>query len=559
MAKMLQFNQEGLRSILKGLEVLAKAVSVTLGPKGRNVVIHRSFGLPLSTKDGVTVVKEIYLKDLFEDMGAQLVKEVASRTSEVAGDGTTTAIVLAEAIFREGIKNVTAGANPMLIKRGLERGLELLLRELDRLSKPVDSHEEVENIATISANNDRTIGALIAQAMDKVGKDGIITADEAKGIETTLDVVEGMQIDKGYVSPYFVTNPQSMSVEFERCQVLITDQKLTRLQQIVPLLEKVVAAGSKPLLIVAEEIEGEALATLVVNRLKGQLLVAAVKAPGFGDRRKAMLEDMAILTGGQVVSEEVGLDLEKVGLEVLGHAKRVVIRKDETTLVDGMGERSRVKARELQLRAEIAATTSDYEREQLETRLAKLVGGVAVVHVGAPTEAEMKEKKARVEDALHATRAAVAEGIVPGGGVALLRAIKALEGVRFEGEEQIGLEILRKVAFAPAAAIARNCGENGDLIAEKVYEMSGGMGFNGATGKFGDLPQEGVIDPVRVTKSALSHALSVAALLLSTAALVAEKPEPQGESASPGGMGGMGGMPGMGGMGGMPGMGGMGF
>ncbi len=560
MAKMLQFNEEALKSILKGVKTLAKAVIVTLGPKGRNVVINRGFGIPLSTKDGVTVAKEITLKDKFENIGAQLVKEAASKTSDVAGDGTTTAIVLGEAIFSAGVKNVSAGANPMGVKRGIDKAVEKMNEALDKLATKVVSEQEVKQIATISANNDPDIGAIIAEAMQKVGKDGTITIAEAKGIDTTLDVVEGLQFDKGYVSPYFITNAEKMSVEFDNALILITDKKLSNARELVPILEKIMEKGQRPLLIIADDVDGEALATLVVNKLKAGLPVCAVKAPAFGDRRKSILEDMAILTGATVVTEDLGLRLDDVGLEVIGKAKKIKISKEETTIVDGAGNSKRVQERIAQLRAEIANCKSDYDREKLEERLAKLVGGVAVINVGAATEAEMKEKKARVEDALHATRAAVAEGIVPGGGVALLRAVSALDKLKLEGDEQIGVNIIREVAFAPATAIANNCGKQGNLIAEKIFEKEGAWGYNGLTDTFTDLIKDGVIDPVLVTKSALKNAASVASLLITIAAIITEKPKPKSKTAMPmdgmgGGMGGMG-MGGMGGMGGM--MGGMG-
>ncbi len=556
MAKMLKFDEDALRSLMKGVRQLAKAVIVTLGPKGRNVVINKGLGAPLSTKDGVTVAKEIVLKDKFENMGAQLVKEAASKTSDVAGDGTTTAIVLAEAIFNEGIKNVMAGANPMSIKRGIDKAAQRLLQELTALSTPVSKPEEVKQIATISANNDLSIGSIIAEAMQKVGKDGTITIGEASGIETTLDVVEGMQFDKGYASPYFITNPEKMSVELDNPYILICDKKLSNAKELVPILEKVVERGQKPLLILAEDVEGEALATLVVNKLKAGLAVCAVKAPAFGDRRKEMLNDIAILTGATVITEEVGLKLEDADLMHLGRAKKVKVTKEETTIVDGVGDLKAVQGRIAELKGAIAKSTSDYDKEKLEERLAKLVGGVAVINVGAATEAEMKEKKARVEDALHATRAAVAEGVVPGGGVALLRALKGLDALRLEGEEMIGLDCVRKACFAPATAIATNCGKQGNLIAEKIFENKGAFGYNGLTDTFGDLNKEGVRDPVLVTKSALANGASVAGMLVTIAAMVTDKPEPKAKAGAGsmdemGGMGGMGGM----GMGGMPGMG----
>ncbi|MGC1878945.1 MAG: chaperonin GroEL [Rhabdochlamydiaceae bacterium] len=554
MAKMLQFNEEALKSILKGVKTLAKAVIVTLGPKGRNVMINKGFGAPLSTKDGVTVAKEITLKDKFENMGAQLVKEASSKTSDVAGDGTTTAIVLAEAIYSFGVKNVIAGANPMSIKRGIDKAVERINEALDKLATKISKPEEVKQIATISANNDIEVGSIIAEAMEKVGKDGTITIAEAKGIDTTLDVVEGMQFDKGYLSPYFVTNAEKMTVEYDNALILITDKKLSNARDLVPILEKAMEKTQRPLLIIADEIEGEALATLVVNKLKAGLPLCAVKAPAFGDRRKAMLEDIAILTGGIVVTEDVGLLLEDVGLEVLGKAKKIKISKEETTIVDGGGDSKKIQERIAQIRIEIENCTSDYDREKLEERLAKLAGGVAVINVGAATEAELKEKKARVEDALHATRAAVAEGIVPGGGVALLRAVKSLDNLKLQGDEQIGVEIICEACYAPATAIANNCGKPGNLIAEKIFEKEGAWGYNGLTDTFGDLLKEGVIDPVLVTKSALINAASVSGLLLTIAAMITEKPKPKSKAAMP--MEGMGGM-GMGGMGGM-GMGGMG-
>jgi chaperonin GroEL len=551
MSKLLKFNEEALKLILNGVRTLAKAVKVTLGPKGRNVVINKGFGSPLSTKDGVTVAKEIVLKDKFENMGAQLVKEVAAKTSDKAGDGTTTAIVLAEAIYTLGVKNVAAGVNPMSLKRGIEMAVEAINNELSNLASPVNTSNEVRQIATISANNDHEIGAIIAEAMEKVGKDGIITVAEAKGIDTTLDVVEGMQFDKGYVSPYFITNPENMSVEMDNALVLIADKKISTVKEIVPVLEKAMEKTRAPLLIIAEDIDGEALATLVVNKLKAGLHVCAVKAPGFGDRRKAILQDIAVLTGATVVSEEVGLRLDEADTSVLGRAKTIKVTKEETTIIDGEGNPSQVKDRVAQIKAEIAnPSTSNYDREKLEERLARLVGGVAVINVGAATETELKEKKARVEDALHATRAAVAEGIVPGGGVALLRAIKALKQLKLSGEEAVGASIIEQAAFAPATAIANNCGKPGNLVAEKIYEASGNYGYNGLTDLFEDLLKSGVIDPVLVTKSALTNAASIASLLLTTAAMITDKPKPKPAHAMDGMGGGMGGM-GMGGMGGM--------
>ena len=545
MAKLLQFNEEALKSILKGVKTLSKAVIVTLGPRGRNVVIHRGIGAPLSTKDGVTVAKEIALKDKFENIGAQLVKEASAKTSDLAGDGTTTAIVLAEAIFALGVKNVTAGANPMSVKRGIDAAADAVCKELSNLATPISSPEEIEQIATISANNDKEIGAIIGQAMQKVGKDGTITIAEARGIDTTLDVVEGMQFDKGYLSPYFVSNAEKMTAELMGAYVLIVDKKISSLKEILPLLEKVMEQGQKPLLIIAEDVDGEALSTLVVNKIKGGLPLCAVKAPAFGDRRKAILQDIATLTGGTVVSEEAGFKLEEVGLEVLGSAKKITVGKDDTTIVDGAGNLEAIKERVTQLRAEIASSTSDYDKEKLEERLAKLTGGVAVINVGAATEAELKEKKARVDDALHATKAAVAEGIVPGGGVALLRAIKVLDGLNLTGDEAIGVEIIKQAAFAPASAIATNCGKQGSLIAEKVYEKEGAFGYNGLTDTFGDLLKEGVVDPVLVTKSALRNAASISGMLITIAAMITDKPEPK-DTSSPMPMDGMGGMGGMG-------------
>lgn len=554
MAKMLQFKDEALKSVAKGLRTLAKAVKVTLGPKGRNVVIKKSYGTPTSTKDGVTVAKEIALKDKFENMGAQLVKEIASKTSDVAGDGTTTAIVLAEAIFNAGLKTVSAGANPMMVKHGIDKSVEAVCEALTKLAKPVKTQEEVKQIACISANNDHEIGAIIAEAMERVGKDGIITVAEAKGIDTTLEVVEGMQFDKGFLSPYFITNPENMSAEIENALILITDKKLSTAKDIVPILEKVMSKGAKPLLIIADDVDGEALATLVVNKLKGGMQVSAVKAPGFGDRRKAMLQDIAVLTGGTVITEETGMKLEDADVHLLGKAKTVKVTKEETTIIDGMGAQKAIEERIKQVKAEIASSKSDYEKEQLDQRLAKLVGGVAIVRVGAATETELKEKKARVEDALHATRAAVTEGIVPGGGVALLRAIKCLEKIALTNDEQLGAEIIRKAAFAPATSIAYNCGKEGSLIAEKIFEGKDAYGYNGLTDEFCDMLKAGVIDPVLVTKSALRNAASISGLLLTTACMITDKPKPKEKGGMPASMAGMGGM-GMGGMG----MGGMGM
>lgn len=551
MSKMMQFNQEALKSVLKGVKTLAKAVIVTLGPKGRNVVINKGFGSPLSTKDGVTVAKEIVLKNKFENMGAQLVKEAASKTSDAAGDGTTTAIVLAEAIYSEGVRNVIAGANPMSVKRGIEKAVEKITKALDELATKITKHEEIKQIATISANNDPEIGAIIAEAMEKVGKDGTITIAEAKSIDTTLEVVEGMQFDKGYTSPYFVTNAEKMVVELDNPLIFITDKKISSIKEIVPLLEKVMEKGQRPFLIIADDVDGEALATLVVNKIKAGLPVCAVKAPAFGDRRKAILQDIAILTGATVISEEVGLSLEDSDPAHLGKAKKVKISKEETTIVDGAGNPKVLQERAAQIRREIDNSTSDYDIQNLEDRLAKLLGGVAVINIGAATETELKEKKARVDDALHATRAAVAEGIVPGGGVALLRAVKSLETLNLAGEEQIGVEIIRKAVYAPATAIANNCGKMGNLIAEKIFERQGSWGYNGLTDDFADLMKDGVVDPVLVTKRALANAASVSAMLITVAAMITDKPEPKPKNPAPSmdGMGGMGGM-----MGGMEGM-----
>ena len=543
MAKMLQFHQEALKSILKGVKTLARAVIVTLGPKGRNVVINKGFGGPLSTKDGITVAKEIALKDKFENLGAQLVKEASAKTSDIAGDGTTTAIVLTEAIFTEGVKSVIAGANPVSVKRGIDKATAALCTALDELSTKITKHEEIMQIATISSNNDQGIGSIIAEAMEKVGKDGTITIAEAKGIETTLDVVEGLQFDKGYVSPYFITHAEKMTTEFDNALILVTDKKISTIKELVPFLEKIMERGKKSLLIIADDIEGEALATLVVNKIKGGLSLCAVKAPAFGDRRKAMLQDIATLTGATVITEDLGLSLEKATLEMLGQAKRIKVAKETTTIIDGAGDPKAIQQRISELRSEIAASTSTYDIEKLEERLSKLAGGVAVINVGAATEAELKEKKARVDDALHATRAAVAEGIVPGGGVALLRAAPALDSLILPEDEQIGVEILRKAAFAPATAIANNCGKQGNLIAEKIFERQGAWGYNGLTDEFADLKKDGVFDPVRVTKSALKNAASIAGTMLTIDVLIADKPEPKSKALPPmDGMGGMGGM-----------------
>lgn len=550
MSKLLQFHEEAQKSLLKGVKILAKAVKVTLGPKGRNVVINRGFS-PLSTKDGVTVAKEVVLKDKFENVGAALVKEVASKTAEVAGDGTTTAIVLAEAILSEGIKSVTAGANPMTIKKGIDKAVEAGVQSIRKMAKKVSTNEEIKQIATISANNDTEIGTIIAQAMEKVGKDGIITVAEAKGIETTLDVVEGLQFDKGYISPYFISNPENMSAELAGPFILITDKKLSQVKELVPILEKVMEKGPRPLLIIADDVDGDALAMLVVNKIKQGLPIAAVKAPGFGDRRKAMLQDIAILTGGTVITDEIGLKLEDADLNLLGKAKNVKITKDNTTIIDGLGDQKKIAARQNEIKSEFNnPNTSKYDKEKLEERLAKLTGGVAVINIGAATETEMKEKKARIEDALHATKAAVLEGIVPGGGVALIRAAKDIQALKIDdNDERIGRDIIYKSCFAPASEIAINCGKQGLLIAEKISEKEGAIGFNGNTGEFTDLFKAGVVDPALVTISALKNAASIASMMLTTNCTITEKPKPKIEAPAPG-MGGMG-MGGMGGMGGM--------
>src|SRR5467141_4177278 len=535
-AKQLLFDENARQTLLKGVSKLARAVSATLGPKGRNVVIDGKFGTPTVTKDGVTVAKEIELEDPCENMGAQMVREVASKTSDAAGDGTTTATILAEAIYREGLKYVTSGANPIGIQRGITKAVAAAVEQLDKIAKKVKDKEEIKQVATVSANWDNTIGEVIADAMDKVGKDGTITVEEAKSIETTLDVVEGMQFDKGYLSPYFVTNAETMEVVLEDAYILIHEKKISSLKDMLPLLEKTAKIG-KPLLIIAEEVEGEALATLVVNKLRGTLNAAAVKAPGFGDRRKAMLEDIAVLTGGRLIAEDLGIKLESVSLKDLGRAKRVVIDKDNTTIVDGAGKKSDIEARVKQIRAQIEETTSDYDREKLQERLAKLVGGVAVINVGAATETEMKEKKARVEDAMHATRAAVEEGIVPGGGVAYLRASKALDSVKVDGGEKFGVEIIRKALEEPIRLISQNGGWEGSIVVNKVRDGQGAFGFNAATGEYEDLMKAGVIDPTKVSRFALQNASSVASLMLTTEAMVAERPKEKEEAGGSGGHG----------------------
>ncbi len=543
-AKELDFDIEARTRLKAGVDKLARAVKVTLGPKGRNVVLDRKFGSPTVTKDGVSVAKEIELEDPVENMGAQMVKEVATKTSDLAGDGTTTATVLAQAIFGEGLKNVTAGANPMGIKRGIDKAVERVVEELQKISSDTKGKKEIAQVGAISANNDAEIGDLIADAMEKVGKDGVITVEEARGLETTLDTVEGMQFDRGYLSPYFVTDPERMEAVLEDPMILIHDKKVSSMKDLLPILEKVAQMG-RPLLIIAEDVEGEALATLVVNKLRGTLKVCAVKAPGFGDRRKAMLQDIAILTGGQVISEEVGFKLENTVVSDLGSAKRVVIDKDNTTLVDGAGEGDKIKGRIDEIRVAIDKSTSDYDREKLQERLAKLSGGVAVINVGAATETEMKEKKARVEDALHATRAAVEEGIVPGGGVALLRAQKALGDYKLDREdEQVGVDILRRALEAPIRQIATNAGAEGSIIVEKVREAKdANFGYNALTGEYEDLVDAGVIDPTKVVRTALQNASSIAGLLLTTEAVVVEQPEDEpaggGGGGMPGGMGGM--------------------
>ncbi len=543
MAKMLLFDEEARGKIKRGIDQLSDAVKVTLGPKGRNVVIDKKFGSPTSTKDGVTVAKEIELEDQFENMGAQMVNEVASKTSDVAGDGTTTATILAQAIFREGMKNVTAGANPIALRRGIEKGVETVVEELKKLSKPVKDKKEISQVGTISANNDPTIGDLIAEAMDKVGKDGVITVEEAKSMETSLEIVEGMQFDRGYLSPYFVTNPDRMETQIEDAYLLIHEKKISNMRDLLPLLEKIAKTG-KPLLIIAEDIEGEALATLVVNKLRGGMKVAAVKAPGFGDRRKAMLEDIAILTGGRMLSEDLGIKLENVTIDDMGQVKRATIDKDNTTLVEGKGKAKDIEGRVKQIRNQIEETTSDYDREKLQERLAKLVGGVAVINVGAATEAEMKEKKARVEDALNATRAAVDEGVVVGGGVAFVRCLKALGKLKLDGDYQVGIRILERALSEPLRQIANNAGAEGSIVLQKVLGMKGNNGYNAETDTYGDLVNQGVLDPTKVTRSALQNAASVAGLMLTTECIITDKPEEKGAMPGmpPGGMGGMDGM-----------------
>jgi len=539
MAKEIRFDQDARTKLLAGVDGLAKAVRVTLGPRGRNVLLEKSWGSPTITKDGVTVAKEIEFEDKFENIGAQMVKEVASKTSDVAGDGTTTATVLAQAIFREGSKLVVAGMNPMDVKRGIEAAVAAVTDELEKMSKPTRDAAEIAQVGTISANNDETIGEILSDAMAKVGKEGVITVEEGKSLQTELEVVEGMQFDRGYLSPYFVTDPEAMETVLEEPLILLHEKKISNMKDLLPLLEEV-ARHSQPLLIVAEDLEGEALATLVVNKIRGTLNVAAVKAPGFGDRRKAMLQDIAILTGGQVIAEELGLKLENVTVKELGKAGRVTIDKDDTTIIDGAGAKKDIEGRCSEIRAQIETTTSDYDREKLDERLAKLVGGVAVVKVGAATETEMKEKKARVEDALHATRAAVEEGIVPGGGVALIRAQRALDGLEAEGDRAAGVNLIRRALEAPLRFIAQNAGVEGAIVVDQVKSLKGANGFNAQTEEYEDLMKAGVIDPTKVVRTALQNAASVAGLLLTTEALIAEKPEEKKQGG--GGMGGMGGM-----------------
>jgi chaperonin GroEL len=544
-AKEIQYDSKARESILKGIDTLAEAVKVTLGPKGRNVILDKSWGSPTVTKDGVTVAKEIELEDKFENMGAQMVKEVASKTSDVAGDGTTTATLLAQSMYREGSKLVAAGANPMALKRGIEKAVDTVVDELKKMSKPTKEQQEISQVGTISANNDQTIGNIIAEAMAKVGKEGVITVEEAKSMETTLEIVEGMQFDRGYLSPYFVTDAEKMDASLEEPYILLHEKKISNMKDMVPLLEQIAKMG-KPLIIIAEDVEGEALATLVVNKLRGTLKVAAVKAPGFGDRRKAMLEDIGILTGGRVISEDLGLKLENVSINDLGTAKTINIDKDNTTIIDGGGSRSDLEGRVKQIRTQIDDTTSDYDREKLQERLAKLIGGVAVINVGAATETEMKEKKARVEDALNATRAAVEEGIVPGGGIAFIRCAPALSKLKLEGDDQLGVNIINRSLEEPTRQIANNAGLEGAVVVERIKNEKGSFGLNAETGEYEDLVKAGIIDPTKVTRYALQNAASVAALMLTTEAMVAEKPKEEKEMPAmpPGGGygGGMGGM-----------------
>ena len=546
-AKLIKYDMKARELMLNGVKTLADAVVVTLGPKGRNVVLDKSWGSPTVTKDGVTVAKEIELEDKFENMGAQMVKEVASKTSDMAGDGTTTATVLARSIYEEGQKLVAAGNNPMAIKRGVDAAVAITVKELEKMSKATKDQREIAQIGTISANNDETIGNIIAEAMNKVGKEGVITVEEAKSMETTLEVVEGMQFDRGYLSPYFVTDPEKMVVSLEDPYILINEKKISQMKDLLPILEQVAKMG-KPLMIIAEDIDGEALATLVVNKLRGTLQVAAVKAPGFGDRRKAMLEDIAILTGGQVVSEDLGIKLENLAVSDLGSAKRISIDKDNTTIVDGAGSRSALEGRVKQIRAQIDETTSDYDGEKLQERLAKLIGGVAVINVGAATETEMKEKKARVEDALNATRAAVEEGIVAGGGVALVRCLETLGKMKIKADQKLGVKVLMRAIEEPLRQIANNAGREGSVVIDKVKGAQGSFGYNAESDTYEDLMKAGVIDPTKVVRLALQNAASVASLMLTTQAMVAEKPEEKAEAMPGGGAPGMGGMGGMGGM-----------
>lgn len=539
-AKEIKFSEDARRAILKGLQILSEAVKITLGPKGRNVILEKKFGAPTITKDGVTVAKEIDLEDRFENMGAQMVKEVASKTSDVAGDGTTTATILAEAIYREGLKTVTAGANAMEVKKGIEKAVKAVVDNLKKLSTDVKGASDIAQVAAISANNDEEIGKLIADAMDKVGKDGVITVEEAKGMETNLKVVEGMQFDRGYLSPYFITNPDRMECVLEDVYILLYEKKISSMKDLLPVLEKIAQKG-KPLLIISEEVDGEALATLVVNKIRGTLQASAVKAPGYGDRRRSMLEDIAVLTGGKLISEDIGLKLENVQVSDLGQAKRVTIDKEDTTIIEGAGKKVDLQARIQQIRNEMEETTSDYDKEKLQERLAKLAGGVAVLNVGAATEIEMKEKKARVEDALHATRAAVDEGIVPGGGVALIRSISPLDTLKLEGDQQIGIDIVKRALEEPTRQLAANAGKEGSVIVEKVKAKEGAFGYNVMTEKIEDMIAAGIIDPTKVTRSALQNASSIAALLVTTEAVVVEKPEEEKAPPMPPGGGGYGG------------------
>lgn len=543
MSKLFQFNEEALRSCLNGVKTIAKAVKVTLGPKGRNVVILQGFGSPLSTKDGVTVAKEIILKDKFENMAAQLIKEASSKTNDMTGDGTTTAVVLSEAIFTLGIKNVLAGSNPMDIKRGIDEAVSCVIKRLDELAKPVDSEEEIFQIATISANNDKEIGQIIASAMAKVGKEGTITVAESQGVETSLDLVEGLRFDKGYLSSYFVTSAEKMMVELDNPFILVTDQKISNAKDLIPILE-LIHEKQKSLLIIAEDVDNDALTTLVLNKIKAGLSVCAVKAPAFGDKRKAILQDIATLVGASLVSDELDLKLSGVTFEHLGRCKKVTVSKEETTLIGGMGDKEKINQRISQLKTQIKLTDSDYDKKAFEERLSKLTGGVAILHIGAVTESELKEKKARVEDALHATKAAVLGGIVSGGGVALIRASKAIDELQLKGDEKIGADIIKQACFAPAIAIATNCGKIGELVAEKIGEAQGSYGYHGLKDTFCDLFEEGVVDPVLVTKSALKNAASISSLLLTAACLITEKPKPKESSPGPS-MGGMGGYDGM--------------